>query len=227
MRCSRQKVVEGGSFVPMRAEGSGTSIDWDNDFCADPCQVGPDGEDYFIADPTRDEPEDFDRIFVENDEQRLMELERLERQVGLGGTIPADVIDDLKISSRPSSETDALGRRAGRQSASVQETNVVDPWGKRRPRFGIRQKVSSGWVCVGERECVVGGCRACAWACLGLGAARGCGLASASARRVGVGLPRPWRGAWVCDFARVLLVGALLRPPTRKRSWSACSSAMT
>ena len=143
----------------MRPEGSDKVIDWDNDFCAEPCQVGPDGEDYFIADPTREEPEDFDRIFVENDEQRLIELERIEREIGLGGTIPTQKIDDLKISSRPSSETDGLGRRAGRQSASVQETNVVDPWGKRRPRFGTRQKVSRGWVCVGGRAGVRAGMR--------------------------------------------------------------------
>lgn len=138
-----QKVVKEGNFEPMRSQDSQASIDWDNDFCADPLQTGPNGEDYFIADPSREVPEDFDKIFIENDEQRLLELERISREIGIGGTIPSDVIDDLKVSSRPTTPTDGLGRRAGRQSSSVPETNVVDPWGKRRPRFGTRQKAAN------------------------------------------------------------------------------------
>ena len=126
----------------MRPEGSKASIDWDNDFCADPLQVGPDGEDYFIADPRRPVPEDFDKIFMENDEKRLEELERISREIGIGGTIPTNIVDDLKVSSRAATPTDGLGRRAG-QASSVPETNVVDPFGNRRPRFGTRQKAAN------------------------------------------------------------------------------------
>lgn len=124
---------------PLRPEGTSKSIDWDNDFGASPLQTGPDGEDYWIADPARPVPEDFDKIFNDNDDLRLAELERISRQVGVGGTIPVEIADELKTASRPSDETDRLGRRAAQDKF---QTNVVDPWGNRRPRFGVREKAA-------------------------------------------------------------------------------------
>lgn len=44
-------------------------IDWDMDFNADPKQVFGDGTVHMIADPARPVKEDFDRIFIENDQR--------------------------------------------------------------------------------------------------------------------------------------------------------------
>ena len=51
-------------------------------------QIGRDGEAYYIADPNRPVLEDFDKIFNDNDEKKLLELERLSRKMGPGGVLP-------------------------------------------------------------------------------------------------------------------------------------------
>ena len=51
-------------------------------------QIGRNGEAYYIADPNRPVLEDFDKIFNDNDEKKLLELERLSRKMGPGGVLP-------------------------------------------------------------------------------------------------------------------------------------------
>ena len=136
-----QALVTGGRLEDMRPAGQENKpIDWDNDFCADPLQMLPDGREHFIADPRREVAEDFDQVFFDNDERKLEELERISRDIGVGGVVPSHVLDDLKPANRPKDSSEGLGRRAGKDKA---HTNVVDPWGKRRPRFGVRQKAAN------------------------------------------------------------------------------------
>ena len=50
-------------------------------------QIGRDGEAYYIADPNRPVLENFEKIFNDNDEKKLLELERLSRKMGPGGVL--------------------------------------------------------------------------------------------------------------------------------------------
>ena len=57
------ELVEGGRDVPVRPDDAHPDIDWDFDFNAEPLQHMGDGSEYWIADPDRPVPDDFDKIF--------------------------------------------------------------------------------------------------------------------------------------------------------------------
>lgn len=125
----KEEVVFGyEAFVPLYQD---KPIDWDMDFNADPKQVFGDGTVHMIADPARPVKEDFDRIFIENDQRFIEELQEMRKN----GTIIEST--EYQVATRARDEYSRLGR--GRRDG----TNIVDPFGKRNVRRGLRERANS------------------------------------------------------------------------------------
>jgi hypothetical protein len=117
-------------FEQMRENGpGGKKIDWDADWIADPIQILSDGSEYHVADPDRPVPENFDQIFEDGDELRMKQL------MDWDGTMD---LDALRLSNRASGQD--RQRKPGDMNNRL---NIVDPFGKRSVRRGLRDKASA------------------------------------------------------------------------------------